>query len=486
MNPLAGEDAATGNSPRLSQNRRPLRSDSGGRASIDAGLHATHLAIRAAVVAASVAYLGTLQWSYANLVSPLFRYQGAIFDPAGDGSLALAAVACVAPAFWLPVEVSRPSQVILWMLYVVAYVPSILIPYDVLRTGFDGVFPLTLAIFSSFVMLSLMQTLRMGRLESPINSERTFENLVLALAVAFGAYVILAFGFTLDLPNIGDVYGVRAVFANEVATSGLPFIAYIVDWSFYVLNPLLILFGIRSRRPALLLIGIAMELLVYGITGYRSALFTSALTIPLFIVLSMPQRRVFGLSLPVLSTAMILGAAALDELTGSILGSTLLVRRLLTLPGQLVADYYEFFSHHPTYGLSHSILGFLIPRPYDLGPPNLIGAVYFGNAGSSANANLWADAFANFGIGGILGFTFVFGLVLLVLDAAASGRDLRVTGVIACLMAVVLSNSGLLTTILTHGLGFALLLILLMPRELEKRGLANLAPTTSDQSMAES
>jgi hypothetical protein len=60
------------------------------------------------------------------------------------------------------------------------------------------------------------------------------------------------------------------------------------------------------------------------------------------------------------------------------------------------------------------------------------------------------------------------GLIMVLLDGVAAGRDLRVTGAIAGLMAFPLSNSAFLTTILTHGLGLAVLLLFLMPRQVER------------------
>lgn len=422
-------------------------------------------AIRALVVATAITSIGAVHWSYVTVISPLFEYEGAFYRPAPDGSLELAFLVSILPAFWLPVVVLRPSQVALWVLYVLAYVPSIVVPYYVLGTGFEGILPLTLAVAVSFALLSLMVGVRFGATYTPARSMRSFENLVLGLAIVLGAYIIVAFGVRLELPDLASVYDVRAVYGQAVADTHLPFVAYAVDWSLYVANPLLVLLGLRSKRFGILAIGIAFELLVYGTTGYKSALLSIVLVVPLLVLLSRRLRSVFGLGILAASALLVLGSRMWDQLNDSILATSLFVRRAITLPGQLVADYYDYFSQHQTFGLSHSILSFVGPAPYDLEPPKLIGAIYFHDPNENANANLWGDAFANFGIAGIVAFTIVFGLVLVLLDTAASGRDLRITGALAGLMAIVLSNSALLTTILSHGLGLAILLIFLMPQE---------------------
>ena len=84
-----------------------------------------------------------------------------------------------------------------------------------------------------------------------------------------------------------------------------------------------------------------------------------------------------------------------------------------------------------------------------------------------ANANLWADGFANFGFAGMFAATFGLGVTMIILNSFGRDRDLRVTGSIAGVMAFPLANSALLTTLLTHGLGLALFLLWLLPPERE-------------------
>ena len=428
------------------------------------------LAIRGLVVGGALAYVLLLHWSYASVVAPLYTYYGTSYNPAPDGSLDLALLLCVVPALWLPIAVSRPSQVILWVLYLLAYVPSVLVPLYVLGTGFDGVFPLTSMIVVSFVLLSIMQKLPTGPIPSPVKSMRNFENAALLLAVGLGAYIVLAFGISFDVPDPSSVYDVRTAYKEALAGSSLPLVAYVVAWSGNAVNPLLMLMGLRSRRMVLLVTGSALELLVYNTTGFKSALYTIVLVIPLLVLLAPRWRRVFGIGIALLGALLIPSALIWDQATGSLFATDLVLHRLIMLPGQLVADYYQFFSQNLTYGLRHSVLSFLGPAPYDLGPPNLIGMVYFGNPITSANANIWGDAFANFGLLGIPLFTIVLGLFLVALDKAGQGRDLRVTGTLAGVMAIQLCDSGLLTTIANLGLGLATLLILFLPQGIETRG----------------
>jgi hypothetical protein len=329
-----------------------------------------------------------------------------------------------------------------------------------------------------------MGGIRLGRTWTSTIPMRTFENMAIGLALILAAYIILAFGFSFSLPSLGNVYDVRSSFDQAVINASLPFVAYIVDWSLYVASPLLMLLGLRSHRYGMLAGGLALELLVYSTTGYKSAVLSFLLVVPLLVLLARRFRGAFGVSLPAAGAILVLGSVAWDQISGTILASFLFIHRAIALPGQLVADYYDFFSNHRQFELTQSIFAFLGPTPFDLPPPRLIGAVYFNAPSEDANANLWADAFANFGLVGVIAFTITLGLVLIFLDNAATGRDLRVTGPIAGLMAIVLSNSALLTTILTHGLAFAIVLFYFMPQEAEpapqfQAGMAGLQPVDS-------
>jgi hypothetical protein len=136
---------------------------------------------------------------------------------------------------------------------------------------------------------------------------------------------------------------------------------------------------------------------------------------------------------------------------------------VLALPALLTGEYFEFFSRNPKALLGHSILKPFVNYPYDLDISNLIGRAYFGSAQTSANANIWADAFGNFGLMGVVGFTFILALVLWLFDSRARGMDRRVVTLMLGIPAFSLANAGLLTCLLTHGIFFALLIVFVMP-----------------------
>jgi len=218
--------------------------------------------------------------------------------------------------------------------------------------------------------------------------------------------------------------------------------------------------GAVRRRAGLVALGCVGQLLIYADTGYKSVLFSVALVPLVYLALALASRS-FGLLAALATPALMVGAVIASPVTGH--WSLTLSTRVFATPGHVGWYYYDFFSTHPQYHLSHSFLSWLGPRAYDVDPPQLIGAVYFHHQGTDANANLWSDAFANFGLAGMVGFTVVCGIVLLMIDALGRGRDARGAGPMLAIIGLSLASSGLFTTILTQGLAFACVLMALMP-----------------------
>jgi O-antigen polymerase len=282
------------------------------------------------------------------------------------------------------------------------------------------------------------------------------------LGVLCFAYTVAAFGIHAP-PSVTDVYGARARFASEIPASlgG----GYVIPWAANAINPTIMAFGIARRRVTLVLLGLAGQLLVYSVTGFKTTIF-SILLVPLVYIAVATARRAFAL-IAIVSVSAIFVLTVAKPVAS--LESLALATRTYVTPAQITYYYYDFFSTHPPYRLSHSFLRGFVSRPYIDEPPELIGPMYFAPERPHANADIWADAYANFRIPGIVGFTVVLGALLLIADGLGWRRDLRVAGPMFAVAGLSLSNSGLFTTILTSGLGLACLLMAVMPETSARR-----------------
>ena len=156
----------------------------------------------------------------------------------------------------------------------------------------------------------------------------------------------------------------------------------------------------------------------------------------------------------------------IDRLSRSVDGdlTSLIVRRFLVTPGLLTAGYVQVFDDIDKAQLAHSVLSPFFDYPYAREPPFLVGAAFFDNPETHANANLMADGFANFGYLGMVAACLVCVALLWALDDAAEGLPLGFACLVVLMPALALADSGILTTMLTHGFLAAVVLLALAPR----------------------
>jgi glycosyltransferase involved in cell wall biosynthesis len=408
-----------------------------------------------------VAYVAT----YARVISPLYVESGMANDLPGDGSLIAAVIAAAAPSICLPLTASRPSSLGLWIVFVGGYVPSILIPPFVLGTGW-ALAPYWLALSISFMATVVAAGLVRIRVPSVTLSPARYRWLLIGLAIAGAGSAIALFGLPSRLPGLDAVYDVRDEFTQALERAGR-FGGYAVWWTGTAIAPLLVAFGAWRRRPLMIAGGFGLFALVYGLAAFRSILFTAVVLVALIMLVRRVPLRL-GAVMPVASSVLLFIGVAIAAI-GWVIPLSLAVRRLLVVPGQVIAYYYDQFSVGPHYLLSHSVLRWLTDSPFSVPPPVLIGRSYFGQA-QNANGNLWADGLANFGLPGLVIASLSLAVILIALDAVARGKPPMVAVTVGGLSLWSVTNSGVLTAFLTHGIALTILLIWVLPSRRQPAG----------------
>jgi hypothetical protein len=287
-----------------------------------------------------------------------------------------------------------------------------------------------------------------------------FSTLLAFMCITCYALMIASFGLHFHYVSFEDTYSVRAEYTGILGrVSSL--VAYAIGWQAWVINPFVMAMGLRSRRVSWVLAGAAGEFAIYSITAFRAMFFAVGLL--LYLLWAMRSKQAFGTRLATTWTAIFAGAGALKFFGYALMPEALVGVRMTALPGLLTGYYYEFFSSHAKVHLGHSVLKWFVDYPYVVEPPYLIGYLYLHSAGEDANANIWADAYANFGYAGIMCFTLLLAIVLWLYDSMAVGRDMRLAALVIGLPAFALANGGLLTCLLSNGMGLAMLLVYLVP-----------------------
>jgi hypothetical protein len=412
---------------------------------------------RAALLGVALAYAGVLAWTHTTQFAPLFGYQGLVDGHPEGRAVVVMIVLAALPAAWLPISAGRPSAVLLWSLYIAGYVPAVVIPIF-LTADLAAVLPLALTLLAALMIVSVLTRLPLVRVTSRHLSPRAFLRMMTGLSIATSVYVLVTFGFS-TIPSLGNVYAARSAFNTGLEGANWP-AGYVVPWAGNVVNPLLMALALSRRRMDLFAVAMVGQLVIYSDTGFKNVLFSTALIPLVYLALSL-ARRSYGTVAVMAIPAVLLVGTIVNALTSD--WALTLLRRQFATPGQLNWYYFDFFSDHSRYHLSASFLSGVFTMPYSSEPAVLIGQVYFPAEHPHANAGLWADAFANFGTGGVVVFSMVLGLVLWALDGSARDRDIRLIGPMVAIAGLSLAEGALFTTLLTLGLGLACLLVVAVP-----------------------
>lgn len=409
-------------------------------------------------------YMGALFLSYVYLLSPIFGYLGIVYRPDGFASVLVALFVAAVPAVWMPVRLKRPSQVIYLLLYLMVMIPTLLVG------AFTGVLTLFRVVLFGAVFLVVFGGLRLLYEASPLDLPKLVETntgfWLLFAALAGGLYGLLfaKYGVYTEIPSLGEVYAQREEFRQAIGGLG----AYAFFWVAKAINPFFLAKGYVDRNPLLFGIGIGGQVLLFAMSGLRSVLF-SFLLLGAMLVAMWRDGQYFG-HWVVWGLAGLIGmSAAVDTYLGVTVTSSLFVRRLLIAPGLNMSFYLDFFSTNPHVFLGHSVLGWAVDYPYEARPAMVIGNAYYGHLDipidMSANANLWADAYANFGIPGIFLFTAVLAGLFWFADSVARGCPKTLSVLMLAYPAYMLVNTKLQTSLLTHGIGLVLVILYLLPRQ---------------------
>jgi hypothetical protein len=434
------------------------------RRSADLGGHfAPRLGSRLIVLGLAAAYGFTLRYAYIALIAPKFAYLRYAYRPASAPTELANWLMMMAPAFWLPVDCKRPSQMVLWYLYLLVLVPSILVPQYALALPVNEILLLSLSLTVAFHFLGVAPKLPLLSLPRIDVSPAAFWAAFATLTLALYGLVLIAFGASFTVPSVASVYTTRFAYKAQLEQAGA-LAGYAVFWLAEVINPILIAVGLTRRRYWVAAGAFTGQVLLLATTGFKTIAVASVLLAALIVMLRREGKRL-GLLLLAGSTGLIVICATIDHFARTIIFTSVLVRRAIITPGLLTGIYYEYFSQHHPALLASSFLRFVVESPYSLPPAQIIGAAYFEGPQTNANANLWADAYANFRYPGMLFMTVALGGVLWLLDSVTANLPRRDALLFAAVPALALCNSSLQTAFVSHGIAMVLLFSYLMPAQ---------------------
>ena len=414
---------------------------------------------RVKIAIAIIAFALLLDWIYVNFLTD-FYYLGFTYDPDYDWYMLVAPLLVIVSSLWLPVEVTRFSHWMLWLLFWLLYAPIvILVPLQKIPAEAKWTFLASLLISFGLTSLCSRFNWRLPALKGVDN--RLAKLAFWSLYAGLFAMVLTAFGGHLQLVGFADVYTLRSE-NSDLAESGL--VGYALANLAWALNPYLIAAGLVKREKLPLWIGLAGQLVLYSTLGQKGVLLSTVVVVgayygllkaPVISAVAISRIMVTVCAIPMI--AVVMGLAE-DPSTVVQQLVALLYMRTLGMPAAATGVYINFFQSHPLTYYSHiNVVSLFLHYPYQMSLGQVIGFDLVADD-LNANANIYAtDGYAALGAVGVVLIGPILGLFLSVANAMTA-RSLRMACAAFVPFVMIVSNSSLFTSLLTGG-GFLLLLL---------------------------
>ena len=402
---------------------------------------------------------------YIVYVSEHYDYLGFIYAPS-PSALFLSYLMLMITSSIVPLSLTLPSKFMTAFLYLVSYVPAT----TLMAIGgfpFLPTFWLTLALL--FLCYLSRTNVHLRPVYLPFARGKNY--FILFVTILFiGALVSLLISFGYRFPALDfDVYVARAEFTESLA-EGNPLVGYVLIWQGSIIAPFLAVWAAMNRKIIILVLVILSQFYVFAIGGHKSLLLSIFFGFWTYIGVRYFRDRLIMYLIASFLMMSGLSAAADYALFGTPIVTSNLTQRLFFTPASLYYFYYDFFRSEPMTLLAQNIVfRWISEYTYDMPIPNLIGSIYYSSQEASANANMWADAYASFGVVGMFLYTFLLWLIMKVIDAASYRKNPSFVYVLIAMPLFSLTNTGLPTALLSFGMLFSIILILLLPNFIQTR-----------------
>ncbi len=404
-----------------------------------------------------LAYSYAINWSYRNVETSLFEYQGLRWSPPAIELQVLGYVLVALAFFFMPTKLERPSNLAAWVTFVTFVVPMCFFPFHVTTLERMEMLNLVIPVIAAFgVYVALLRLPPIGVNPIPC-SRRGFTLLLLGVIVVFTFMVAAMNGFRLEL-SLEDAY-TRRLEAREIATGG-SFGGYALAWLGGSLAPLAITYGVYRKLPILIVAGVVGLLAIFSFSGTKQSLFTPLIMILLFLLVR-KGRATFNLLIPAGAICLILLSAFMWSKMNNPILSESFTRRLIVSKGVSTTFYYEQFRNDPKM-MRDSIFASLVGLPPVTSKARTVGMRYGFGENDNYNANAWASMFGNFGYPGLFLVSIVAAVILRIVDGMARHGNFEVLSVFAAFFAIVWGEQAIETTFLSSGVMVSLVLLLML------------------------
>lgn len=396
-----------------------------------------------------ILYKILLEFSYIYYVNPVYEYMGFTYD-LNWLKFIESYIFLIFIAINLPLNETKPSIIAVNVLNIIMIIPILSI-YALKNEARVYLYGIIISFFITIIITKLFPEISI-RLKFSVNKV-LYLLLIINTIVVYSTLLYYNGIPSFELLDFNKVYKIRGTI-----NYGFRIMKYLVVWQANIINCFFITLSFKNKNKNTLILMCVLQLLLYLLTSHKAFLFYPLIIVIIMIFIKKKRFIIFSIY-GIITSIVVSGFLYFTKL--SIMIPVLVINRTLFLPAQISFQYYKYFSNNGFTLLSHSIFSKFFSTPvYNIHPIKLIGTVYY--SGNWANTGYLGDAYMNFGIFGMLFFSFILGVILKIIDSVSNSYDKKlISSAFIVIFMIVLTNIALLTNLLNGGLLFYILVLYL-------------------------
>ena len=382
----------------------------------------------------NIIYIASVFWLI-NIVCNEFGYiSGYGCDTSFKGNYIYHAFIAWFSGLFLNYNGKKPGDLILVFLYYFSLVPTILyLPKQIMGNEFDLVI---YSLYISFCFIFISYFNNKIKIKFPLIEVNHKWLIGFIYCIVLTCFFILIFnlGLKLSLPDITDVYGLRAEFKE----SSNIYVGYATMLGGYLFSPLLFILALKQSNKFLKVIfiftSILLSYVIFTSSGLKSIAFS--LFVVLFFYFSLRNIKNFGYFFSIFLPSFLVINIIFFKVINIEIVVLHWLRRVIVAPGSNGAKFFEYFVIYDNENTKFA--------------PHLISSYYYNTIGS-ANSGFFGEAIGRFGWHGLIFNSFILLLILIFSNGLVKYVEANLLCALMILIGYALCNSSFYTVLLSYG-----------------------------------
>ncbi|MEZ7172919.1 hypothetical protein [Sporosarcina sp. OR05] len=391
------------------------------------------------------AYRVFLDLIYIAFQNPIFSYMGYDLD-IDIIKLIISYTLLIILIFFIPKHEKRVSSLILQLHFIIIIIPMTCL-YSMANFSSIFMFMIFFGFLMQILLLELLPNIKLPKIK---HIKPIFICFIFITTIATYTYLFLTQSINISAFDFKGIYEIR-----EDQLVHFPF-GYLITWQYRIINPLLIIYFFINKKYKIMILIVIAQIIMYTMYPHKEVFLAIGY---LFLLLFLYKKKIkFSLVFLWLMPIISILTSLIYKFSSELIYYAIIPSRLLFGPAKIKFQHYDFFSMFEKLYFSEGLIGKLLGIEYPYSVQSGYVVSLHNGFDSNSNTGYIAYAYDNLGFLGIIIMSFLFVLILKLIDSQTQKIDSKLIFAILGYPMLILNDGDLFTLLLTGGL-FIIILV---------------------------